>query len=494
MIGYDSIVMLVVSALASFVAVNWAYFKVLRIAKVKGLVDNPDARKLQKRPIPVVGGIAVFFGIVSGMLVASSLAGFFGIDGAAKLLAVICVMSVMLYTGAMDDIMGLTPSARFVMEILSIVALIYASDACIDSFHSLWGIGAYSWWIAVPLTVFAGVGIINAVNMIDGVNGLSSGLCMLWCVCFGIMFAKTGDAMNATLAIVMACSILPFYVHNVFGLHSRMFMGDAGTMVMGILMTWFTISLLRSDGVAGTMVVAQNVNMIAFALAVLSVPVFDTLRVMTMRILKKQSPFHPDKTHLHHVFINIGVSHFITASCILLVNMSTVLVWFILVQCGASMQWQLYGVIMMSVLFVWGTYAFLRYHTNHHTKLLHRMTHFSVRTHLGRTDRWQRITTWLDAPELRQAEQMVEENKVQHVRKTNRFEHIDPNNHKEQDRKKLIDYLKGKAEVHVEDIEKHSGVEPLRLYSLLFEEEQGGYITVVKHSVWGAPEIVYLNE
>ena len=167
-------------AVVAFVAVKWAYFKVLRIALDKNLVDNPDARKLQKRPVPVMGGIAVYFGVLAGVLCGAVLHALTGAAVPTRLLPVMCAMSVMLYVGALDDILGLSPRSRMVIEVLTVLALVFASGRCIDSLHGLWGVEAFSWWIAVPLTVFAGVGIINAVNMIAGVNGLCSVCRSLW--------------------------------------------------------------------------------------------------------------------------------------------------------------------------------------------------------------------------------------------------------------------------------------------------------------------------
>ena len=221
-------------------------------------------------------------------------------------------MVVMLYIGTMDDIVGLSPKSRLFIEVLTILGLIFASGGCLDSFHGLWGIQKFSWWLAVPLTVFAGVGIINVVNMVDGVNGLSSSLCILSCVLYGAVFMRAGDVSNAVMAFSTAAALFPFMIHNVFGQRSRMFIGDAGTMVMGLLMVWFTVSMVRSDSPVAYYHDTDNVSLIAFAVAVLCVPVFDTIRVMCMRILRKKSPSHADKTHLHHVFVNVGVSHFIT--------------------------------------------------------------------------------------------------------------------------------------------------------------------------------------
>lgn len=487
----DGIAVLAAAA-AAIVAVRWAYFRILHIAKEKNLVDNPDARKLQKVPIPVMGGIAVFFGVAMGLLAGYTVGGAVGVEFRTLMMPVLAAMVVMLYTGAMDDILGLTPKARFVIQILTVLGLIYSSGGCIDTFHGLWGIESFSWYLAVPLTVFAGVGIINAVNLIDGVNGLSSSLCMLCCVMYGSVFMRAGDASNAVLAFSTAAALVPFMIHNIFGLRSRMFIGDAGTMVMGLLMTWFTISLLRSDSPIAYYNMAGGINMIAFALAALSVPVFDTIRVMTMRIVRRKSPFHPDKTHLHHVFVNVGVSHFITAVTEVLIMLTVVGVWMVSVALGASIEWQLYLVVVAAILLVWGTYAIINYHAMHHTNFLHWLVNFSVRTHLGRTAWWKRFTAWLDKPEDKLVTKLGGSTSVSqdvHVKDI-----TDPGLAKEVDRKKILDFMKGRAEVMVHDIVEHSGADAFWVLPILYEEIQEERVNMIRENDKGEPEIVSLNE
>lgn len=483
---------LVAAAIAAFFAVRWIFFKVLYISKEKGLVDNPDARKLQKEPVPVMGGVAVFFGVAAGLLAGYMTGGLVGTEFRTLMMPVLAAMVVMLFTGAMDDILGLSPKSRLVIEVLAVVGLIFASGGCIDTFHGLWGVESFSWWWAVPLTVFAGVGIINAVNMIDGVNGLSSTLCMLCCVMYGGVFMKAGDASNAVLAFSTAAALLPFMVHNVFGLRSRMFIGDAGTMVMGLLMTWFTISLLRSDSPIAYYNMADGVNMIAFAVAVLCVPVFDTLRVIMMRVARKKSPFHPDKTHLHHVFVKVGVSHFITAMTEVLIMLVVVVIWMVSVVFGASVEWQLYIVIVASILLVWGTYWIINFNARHHTEFLHWLVNFSVRTHLGRKEWWKRITASLDRPEDDLALKMKKE--APQITMPVPDDPVDPDNLKEQDRKKILEFMKGRTEVMVHDIIRNSGADQLRVYPILIEEEIKGRIRVIKTSDMGSPIIVALNQ
>lgn len=477
--------------LVSLFTVRWAYFKILKIAKDKNLVDNPDARKLQKTPVPVMGGIAVFIGMVAGVLIGSALSAGLGLGYTGVLLPVVLAMMVMLYTGAMDDIVGLSPGSRFALEILTLLGLIFASGSCVDSFHGLWGVEAFSWWIGVTITVVAGVGVVNAVNMIDGVNGLSSGLCIVCCIIYGVVFFLAGDMPNTMLAFAMVAALFPFLLHNVFGSNSRMFIGDAGTMVMGMLMTWFTISVLSSNTEVAIKLQLPNANMIAFALAVLSVPIFDTVRVMFMRILKGKSPFHPDKTHLHHIFVNVGISHALTSLVEITLNVLVVVVWIVMVRCGARMDWQLYVVTGVSMLLVWGTYFFLRNQVNRHTVFMHRLSHFSIATHLGDKNWWQKLQQWLDKREIKEGQ-----NTVQHKQQTS-F-HIqfgsDPNNLKERDRRKMLEFMKGKAEVHVVDLKQLSGAEKLRVDALITEGELEGYVKVITRSNSGAPTIVALAD
>lgn len=128
------------------------------------------------------------------------------------------------------------------------------------------------------------------------------------------------------LAVVSVGALIPFFLHNVFGKTSKMFIGDGGTLVMGTVMSVFVIAILQSGSRVAAFV-DPNVGLVPFTLAVLSVPVFDTLRVMSTRMLKGSSPFRPDKTHLHHMFIDMGCSHVATTLAILGLNTAVVLCW-----------------------------------------------------------------------------------------------------------------------------------------------------------------------
>ena len=243
---------------------------------------------------------------------------------------------------------------------------------------------AISSWYAVPLTVFATVGIINAINLVDGVNGLSSGYCIMACTIFGALFHLAGNEAMTILAVVSVGALIPFFLHNVFGKTSKMFIGDGGTLVMGTVMSVFVIAILQSGSRVAAFV-DPNVGLVPFTLAVLSVPVFDTLRVMSTRMLKGSSPFRPDKTHLHHMFIDMGCSHVATTLAILGLNTAVVLCWWAFEAAGFSIAVQLYAVVGMSLLATFGLYHFMQWHIRRDTKFMGIIRRLGYKTHISRT-------------------------------------------------------------------------------------------------------------
>ncbi len=343
---------ILIPAFLALLGTLWVHPKVLKISIMKNLVDNPDARKLQRNPVPVMGGIAVFFGIVIGICSSQMM------FNSPNVFMLVAAMLIMLYTGTIDDIIDLSPTIRFIIEILVVLWMMYINKSSIDCFWGLWGVDTIPQWISYPLTIFASVGIINAINLIDGVNGLSSGFCFMASVMFAIIFYTTGNTVMTIIATSAAGAIIPFFFHNVFGYHTRMFIGDGGTLVMGMMMSMFTISILGQNSVCAGYA-ESGLSLVAMTLAILSIPVFDTLRVMTSRIIRGTSPFHPDKTHLHHLFIELGFSHAGTTISILTINFLVVVLWFVSYKLGASIEVQLYIVIALSILttFIFYTYA-----------------------------------------------------------------------------------------------------------------------------------------
>lgn len=379
---------LIIPFLVAFIATLWIHPKILKIAIIKNLVDNPDARKLQRRPTPVMGGLAVFFGLLIGMCSSQLITKDY-------MFIYLAAMSIMLYTGTIDDILDLSPKLRFAIEIAVVALLMVITSHSVNNFFGLWGVYDIPIFCAVPLTIVAAVGIINAINLIDGVNGLSTGFCVMACSLFAILFVISNNIPMAIIAISAAGAIIPFFLHNVFGNNTRMFIGDGGALVMGIIMSIFIMNILCANSLSSELA-EKNIGLIPFCLAVLSVPVFDTLRVMSMRIIRGTSPFNADKTHLHHLFIDLGFSHIGTTFSILSLNTFVVLCWLVSYLLGASVDVQLYVVLFFSILITFVFYRFTRVQIRKNTrfyKVLHSISKFS---HFEKKNFWKKLETMID--------------------------------------------------------------------------------------------------
>lgn len=371
-----TVTLLTIAFIVSLVFVAGIHSRIVKIAVKYGIVDNPNKRKLQKEPVPVLGGVAVFCGVAFGLIAA----GLF--EDVHAMWIVVPAMLIMLITGLWDDITGLSPWFRLLIEIGVALCLIFFGGFLIDDLHGLCGIYEIPFLAAVPLTVFAAVGIINAINLIDGVNGLSSGFCVMACIFFGIFFYRVGNVPMLLLAGVSAGALIPFFFHNVFGRTSRMFIGDSGTLAMGVVMSVFVCEVLR-HGAAFS--VRDERGLIPFTLAILCIPVFDTLRVMLTRSFHGISPFHADKTHLHHMFIQLGCSHPMTTLAILTLDSGVVACWWILSSLGVSVGVQIVVVVGLSLLCTFGLYNFMEYHLRHETRLMRRLRRLGFHTHLSRS-------------------------------------------------------------------------------------------------------------
>ena len=282
----------------SFTVSLFVYPLVLNFAIRNKIVDNPNARKLQRIPVPVMGGTAVFFGMMVSMVV-----GYFCLRD-TRLIWSLLLMFIMYFIGVWDDVKDVSAYVRFFVETLVVWAAIAILHVEINDFHGLWGIHDLPDSISIPLSFIAGVGIMNAINLIDGVDGYCSYYGIWASLAFAIIFYYAGDMAMFTLALITLGALVPFFFHNVFGKTSKMFLGDGGSLMLGMTLTLFTFYTLSANSPCANFA-DDGLSLVALTLAILAIPVFDTLKVMVYRVLRGHSPFRADKTHLHHIFIDM---------------------------------------------------------------------------------------------------------------------------------------------------------------------------------------------
>lgn len=349
---HDIHFILVVFAISLTLA-SLAHRPILRFAQKHGIYDNPEARKLQRRPVPVMGGFVVFIGAITGSLV------YWAKYDCSSIIPVQIAMLVMLIVGALDDMKNLSPILKIIIETAVVTALALYNNYPVNDLHGLWHVHEISPWIAWPLTVFACVGVINAINMIDGIDGLSSGLCIMAFGFFSFAFFRAHDFVRAALGVCIIGGLIPFFIMNVFGKRSKMFIGDAGTLMLGIALCDFLMAMLTKGSACGERFDSTGFCLIAYALAILAIPVFDTVRVMIARISRGESPFAADKTHLHHAFIDYGFHHLEAALLEIILNMLIILVFFVVERSYLPKRFQLYAVIVASVAVCFGLFWML---------------------------------------------------------------------------------------------------------------------------------------
>lgn len=373
----------------SFVATMLVFEPILKIAKSKDIVDVPNARKLQKVPIPVMGGIAVFFGIIVGLCYYKTLIVY------TSLFPILGAMVIMLYIGAIDDCIGIKPVIRLIVEIVVCLLVCYGTKMCINTFQGFLGVGTLSHYIGIPLSVLTFLGIVNSINMIDGVDGLASGMCIFILGCFGLVFFLAHDYSYAVLAAVSIGALLPFILHNVFGFTTKMFLGDSGTMMIATIIAVMTIRVLNHNFDIERFC-PMSFSRVGFVLALLSIPIADTLRVILVRVKNHKSPLSADKNHFHHILIQsnfsyIGIS-IIEIGMAMLITVCFFLSWIL----GASVTTQVVVVIVMAALSNWITAMMLVRAMRRQGHAFEIITKIGDWTHVERTGLWANIQHLID--------------------------------------------------------------------------------------------------
>jgi UDP-N-acetylmuramyl pentapeptide phosphotransferase/UDP-N-acetylglucosamine-1-phosphate transferase len=384
----------------SMVVSSLVYPLALGYAKRHNIVDNPNARKLQRVPIPVMGGLVVYLGILSGSLVLQAF------EHASLIWWGLSTMTVMLFIGMWDDLKSLSAGFRFLVEIILVGVFIWQTEIYIDDLHGLLGIHQLEPWVAVTLSIVVGVGLINVTNLIDGVDGYSSGYGMLASVCFAVLFWSVWSHVMVCMALIVVAALLPFFMHNVFGVRSKMFIGDGGTLMLGMMMTLFVFYGLSSKGRCASLE-NDGVGLVALGFAIISIPWFDTMRVVFMRILRGKSPFRPDKTHMHHLFIDMGFSHLGAAISILVMNLTVVLAWLVSWLLGASIDVQTYVSIGLGVFMTFVFYNVMKVQQNsgprdeegypQGTALWHWFCHLGALSHREKGSIWRNLRWLMDS-------------------------------------------------------------------------------------------------
>jgi UDP-GlcNAc:undecaprenyl-phosphate/decaprenyl-phosphate GlcNAc-1-phosphate transferase len=281
---------------------------IIRIAQEKKLVDVPDERKVHKMPIPSLGGIGIFAGFLMAILLTwpNHLADLVYLQ---YITAACCVI---YFLGMKDDIMDISPLKKFIGQLIAAWIIIYKCKLQITSFHGVFGIYELPQIASLILTYVGVVLVINSFNLIDGVDGLCGSLGFSTALILGLYFYFAGPPHfgYAILGIALAGALAAFLIFNHHP--AKIFMGDTGSLLLGLINVILVIKFINvASGSTGWVATPGYIydNAPVIGLALLFVPLFDTLRVFSIRILHGRSPFSPDRNHVHHILLDKGFSH-----------------------------------------------------------------------------------------------------------------------------------------------------------------------------------------
>jgi len=292
-----------VSFIISFLAIP----VILQIAEQKKLYDVPDERKVHTHPVASLGGVGIFGGFLLASLL--SIQGHLNPEFQYFFAAAL----VIFFLGLKDDLMVLSASKKFIGQVIAASILIHLGGIRLDSMYGLFGFTDVPEAFGLALSYLTIIVVINSFNLIDGVDGLAASLGILTMLIFGTYFFAVGQQAYTLLSFSMAGSLAAFIIFNHHP--AKIFMGDSGSLMIGLVNSILVIKFIN---VANSPLVAIPVqSAVAVGFAILIVPLLDTLRVFSIRIINGRSPFTPDRNHVHHLFLKRGLSHAaVTFSCI----------------------------------------------------------------------------------------------------------------------------------------------------------------------------------
>ncbi|RJE71203.1 MULTISPECIES: glycosyltransferase family 4 protein [Reichenbachiella] len=278
---------------------------IISVAHSKRILDQPDFRKHHGVDTPRLGGLGIFAGFMTGVAIFGQMT-----MGVQQLLA---GSLIIFFVGVKDDINGVSVFKKFFVQVLAAGIVLFYADIRISSFQGLFGVYDLDIGLSYAFTFLVILCVTNAVNLIDGINGLAGTIVLIICFAFGIAFYFYNQMSYAFVAFALAGGILGFLRYN-FG-NAKVFMGDTGALVSG-----FIISIMAIHFIEMRLVPAAP----ALTIGVLFIPIFDTIRVFIIRVYNGVSPFMPDRNHIHHYFGYMGLSHSQTVITLALINIGVI--------------------------------------------------------------------------------------------------------------------------------------------------------------------------
>ncbi|MGC1473638.1 MAG: MraY family glycosyltransferase [Psychroserpens sp.] len=298
--------------IAFFVSLS-TYPAIFRIAIAKRLMDEPGDRSVHSKMTPTLGGVGIFISLVVVITTIGAL-----LD-TKILLLVLGSLTLLFFLGLKDDLLVLSPRKKLLGQILAASLLIVFTDTRILGLSGIFGLTVMPYWLSVSFTLFVYILVINAYNLIDGVDGLAGCLAAAGSAAFAFLFIKTNDTTMSTLTVATIGALIPFLRLN-FSRRKKIFMGDTGSMIVGFIIAFSAVRFLNTAQTSVSSEFSGSAPILV--LAIVFFPLLDTMRIFLIRlVILRKSPFSADQNHIHHRFLQLGFSHAQTTVYIVILNL-----------------------------------------------------------------------------------------------------------------------------------------------------------------------------
>jgi UDP-GlcNAc:undecaprenyl-phosphate/decaprenyl-phosphate GlcNAc-1-phosphate transferase len=307
---------------------------IIRYAKRKNLYDEPSRRRIHKKITPSMGGIGIFFGLVTSLIILAET------RGRLYFFELITILTIPFVVGLLDDLIHLTPKTKLLGQAFTAVFIFYVLDTRITSFYGLLPLDTLNHFLSLPLTFAVIVVITNAFNLIDGIDGLAASVAIIIFGFLGVWFYAAGALHLSVVAFGAGGAIMAFLIRN--WAPSRIFMGDTGSLVIGTLIAILIFNFLSLNYNLSDDSALKFGSSVGAALAILVIPFTDTVRVIVVRLSKGISPIKADKRHIHHVLVRLGKSHPFAVYTICAVQLLFLL---LAILFRAASDWQMLAIV-----------------------------------------------------------------------------------------------------------------------------------------------------
>jgi UDP-GlcNAc:undecaprenyl-phosphate GlcNAc-1-phosphate transferase len=327
------------SLITAFLITYVAIPKVIFFAEKLRLFDEAGIRASHKGSVPIFGGIAIFSGIIFSLLFWADI---------ENIQYVLVSILIVFFVGVIDDLLVLSPFKKIIGQVIATSIIIFLGDLQIDNMHGVLGAYDLPIWIGTLFTIFVVIVITNGFNLIDGVDGLAGGVGVISSFSFGAIALLMGQSDIAMVAFTLMGALIGFLRYNLFP--AKIFMGDTGSMVVGMILSVLAINIIEHGLVTETLKLPNKGPLLA--IAILAIPLFDSLRVFVARLIKGRHPLSAGRGHIHHALLSLGFGHKKTSFILYFFTIAIIVFSYFLLEFNVNFSIAILSTISFILLYI----------------------------------------------------------------------------------------------------------------------------------------------